>query len=85
MQNRGAIKFFAILFALVCLFQLSFTFLHPGLKRRPEPMRITKLRIHLPLKWPMEMLLWKGTTLILYQGQERLLLDSMANQQITTS
>lgn len=27
MQNRGAIKFFAILFALVCLFQLSFTFI----------------------------------------------------------
>jgi SecD/SecF fusion protein len=27
MQNRGAIKFFAILFALVCLFQLSFTFM----------------------------------------------------------
>lgn len=27
MQSRGAIKFFAILFALVCLFQLSFTFI----------------------------------------------------------
>ena len=27
MQNRGAIKFFAILFAFVCLFQLSFTFI----------------------------------------------------------
>lgn len=26
MQNKGAIKFFAILFALVCLFQLSFTY-----------------------------------------------------------
>lgn len=26
MQNKGAIKIFAILFALVCLFQLSFTF-----------------------------------------------------------
>ena len=26
MQSRGAIKFFAIVFALVCLFQLSFTF-----------------------------------------------------------
>jgi SecD/SecF fusion protein len=26
MQNRGAIKFFAIAFALVCLFQLSFTY-----------------------------------------------------------
>ena len=26
MQNKGAIKFFAIAFAIVCLFQLSFTF-----------------------------------------------------------
>ena len=26
MQNRGAIKFFAIAFALICLYQLSFTF-----------------------------------------------------------
>lgn len=26
MQNKGLIKFFAILFALVCIYQLSFTF-----------------------------------------------------------
>ena len=26
MQNRGLIKFFAIIFALVCVYQLSFTF-----------------------------------------------------------
>ena len=26
MQNKGAIKFFAIAFALVCLYQLSFTY-----------------------------------------------------------
>jgi SecD/SecF fusion protein len=26
MQNKGAIKFFAIALAIVCLFQLSFTF-----------------------------------------------------------
>src|SRR6478672_6231409 len=26
MQNRGLVKFFAILFALVCIYQLSFTF-----------------------------------------------------------
>ena len=26
MQNKGAIRFFAILFGLVCLYQLSFTF-----------------------------------------------------------
>ena len=25
MQNKGAVKFFAIIFGLVCLFQLSFT------------------------------------------------------------
>jgi SecD/SecF fusion protein len=27
MQSKGAIKFFAIAFALVCLYQLSFTFI----------------------------------------------------------
>ena len=27
MQNKGAVKFFAIIFGLVCLFQLSFTFI----------------------------------------------------------
>lgn len=33
MQNRGAIKVFAIAFALVCLFQLSFTFFSRGVER----------------------------------------------------
>ena len=27
MQNKGAVKLFAIVFGLVCLFQLSFTFI----------------------------------------------------------
>ena len=27
MQNIGAVKFFAIVFGLVCIFQLSFTFI----------------------------------------------------------
>ena len=27
MQNKGVVKFFAIVFGLVCLFQLSFTFI----------------------------------------------------------
>ena len=26
MQNKGAIRLFAIIFALVCIFQLSFTY-----------------------------------------------------------
>lgn len=33
MQNRGAIKFFAIAFALVCLFQLSFTYFTRGVEK----------------------------------------------------
>lgn len=31
MQNKGLIKFFAILFALVCIYQLSFTFVANGI------------------------------------------------------
>lgn len=33
MQNRGLIKFFAVLFALVCLYQLSFTFVANGIEK----------------------------------------------------
>ncbi|KGO92591.1 protein translocase subunit SecDF [Flavobacterium subsaxonicum] len=32
MQNKGLIKFFAILFALVCIYQLSFTFIAGGIE-----------------------------------------------------
>ena len=33
MQNRGLIKFFAIIFALVCIYQLSFTFVANGIEK----------------------------------------------------
>ncbi|AWM12618.1 protein translocase subunit SecDF [Flavobacterium sp. NRK F10] len=33
MQNKGLIKFFAVLFALVCLYQLSFTFVANGIEK----------------------------------------------------
>ena len=33
MQNRGLIKFFAIIFALVCIYQLSFTFVASGIEK----------------------------------------------------
>ena len=36
MQNRGAIKFFAITFAIVCLFQLSFTFLTSKTEKKAD-------------------------------------------------
>ncbi|MCX6270393.1 MAG: hypothetical protein NTU44_04080, partial [Bacteroidetes bacterium] len=36
MQNKGAIKFFAIAFALVCGFQLSFTFFTKNVESRAK-------------------------------------------------
>ena len=36
MQNKGAIKIFAILFAAVCLFQLSFTFLTYNVEKKAK-------------------------------------------------
>lgn len=33
MQNKGLIKFFAIIFALVCVYQLSFTFVANGIEK----------------------------------------------------
>ncbi|WP_130734593.1 protein translocase subunit SecDF [Flavobacterium sp. J27] len=33
MQNKGLIKFFAIIFALVCIYQLSFTFVANGIEK----------------------------------------------------
>lgn len=33
MQNRGLVKFFAILFALVSVYQLSFTFVSHGIEQ----------------------------------------------------
>ncbi|MDR0364725.1 MAG: protein translocase subunit SecDF [Bacteroidales bacterium] len=36
MQNKGIIKFFAIVFVIVCLFQLSFTFFSTRVERRAK-------------------------------------------------
>jgi len=36
MQNKGAIKVFAIIFALICVFQLSFTFVTRNVERRAD-------------------------------------------------
>jgi len=36
MQNRGAIKFFAIAFALVCLYQLSFTLVTSRVEKKAK-------------------------------------------------
>lgn len=43
MQNKGLIKIFAILFALVCIYQLSFTFISTGVESDAEEFATQKI------------------------------------------
>ena len=43
MQNRGAIKFFAIAFALICLYQLSFTFVTSRVESKAKDYAVNEL------------------------------------------
>ena len=45
MQNRGAIKFFAIAFALVCLYQLSFTFVTARVEKKAKEYATNKVAV----------------------------------------
>ena len=47
MQNRGAIKFFAIAFALVCLYQLSFTFVTSRVESKAKDYAVNASAQHL--------------------------------------
>lgn len=83
MQHKGVVKFFAILFALVCLFQLSFTFVSKRVESKareyasgPQAAKITQL-------------ITKGDNLrsILVQdsvtkAREKFYLDSIANEVV---
>ena len=43
MQGNSLIKTFAILFGIVCIYQLSFTFISSGLERKAEKAAISKI------------------------------------------
>ncbi|MCF8368965.1 MAG: protein translocase subunit SecDF [Bacteroidales bacterium] len=83
MQSRGAIKFFAILFALVCLFQLSFTFMTASVERNAREYADSETTAKIAND------LAKGNELLqgyyvdsIAQARENYYLDSMDNQVI---
>jgi SecD/SecF fusion protein len=83
MQNKGAIKFFAILFALVCLFQLTFTFVTSRVesKARSYSNSIVTKQLATELSKGDELL--KGyLTDSITRARENYYLDSMSNQVV---
>ncbi|MEG1897956.1 MAG: hypothetical protein RR217_07245, partial [Mucinivorans sp.] len=47
MQNKGAIKFLAIMLAIACAFQLSFTFVTNGVNKKVESLPIEQQAAYL--------------------------------------
>lgn len=83
MQNKGAIKFFAIALAIVCLFQLSFTFF----SKRVERKAVEYSRNEAAISQAKE--LAKGNTMLeqikldsISKYRERYYLDSMSGQPV---
>ena len=83
MQNRGTIKFFAILFAVVCLFQLSFTFITSRVQSNAEDYANSEVTTNLAKE------LSKGNELLegylidsISKARENYYLDSMSNQVV---
>ncbi len=83
MQNRGAIIFLAVLFALVCLFHLSFTFFTSQVEKKA--VRYAKAEVTTELAKDMA----KGNQLLeayyidsIAKSRETYFIDSMANQVI---
>jgi SecD/SecF fusion protein len=83
MQNKGAIKFFAIAFALVCLFQLSFNFFTNSTERAARKFAGNEQALALAKQMA------KGDAVkeqylndSIFKFREKYFLDSMANQVV---
>ena len=83
MQNKGAIKFFAIAFALVCLFQLSFNFFTANTERAASKFAGNEQAVNLAKQMAngdavKELFLNDS----IFKSREKYFLDSMANQVV---
>lgn len=83
MQNKGAIKFFAIALAIVCLFQLSFTFFSKRVEKKARDYAHNEVAA----RQAKEMA--EGNTLFeqtlrdsISKARERYYLDSMSNETV---
>jgi len=83
MQNRGTIKFFAILFALVCVFQLSFTFMTSRYERKAKEYansEVTQKQANDLAKGNKEMVAYYMDSIS--TARQNYFLDSISNQVI---
>ena len=83
MQNKGAIKFFAIALAIVCLFQLSFTFFTKRVEKKASEFSMNEAARNQAKQ------LAKGNAALeltlldsISKSRERYYLDSMSNQPV---
>ncbi len=83
MQNRGAIKFFAIAFALVCLYQLSFTFVASRYEKKAKEYAVNEQAQNMAKKLAGgNELLQKYYLDSLSRVRESYFLDSIANEVV---
>jgi SecD/SecF fusion protein len=83
MQNKGVVKFFAILLALVCLFQLSFTFVSGRVESK------AKKYAENPIARKVAKEMAKGNNLreilvfdSIVKARQKFYLDSVANETV---
>ncbi|MHC1775621.1 MAG: protein translocase subunit SecDF [Lentimicrobium sp.] len=83
MQNKGAIKFFAIALAIVCLFQLSFTFFSKRTEKKASDFSMNEEAKSLAKQMAKGNATLELTLLdSIGKARERYYLDSMSNQPI---
>ncbi len=83
MQNKGAIKFFAIAFALVCLYQLSFTFVAARYEKKANEYAVNEQAQQMAKKLAGgNEVLEKYYLDSLAQVRKKHFLDSIANQVV---
>ena len=83
MQSKGAIKFFAIAFALVCLYQLSFTFISGRVERKAKEYAHNEQAQLLAARLAGDdELLQTFLFDSIVKARQRYFLDSMANQVV---
>lgn len=83
MQNKGAIKFFAIALAIVCLFQLSFTFFAKRVETKARKYARNEVAVNQARDMAKGNALFEQTLLdSISKARERYYLDSMSNQTV---
>ncbi|RLD89628.1 MAG: protein translocase subunit SecDF, partial [Bacteroidetes bacterium] len=83
MQNRGAIKFFAIAFALVCLYQLSFTYVTTSVEKDAKAYAVNETAQNLAKELAGDNeILRKYNLDSIAKARENYYLDSISNEVV---